>query len=110
MWCPHCCFPYSTRYGLLGLLLLSWIFSIACTAACTFVKAEQNIALGIYGGSVTVYYGLHGAEFNGNCQSGNTQDDRVNTAYAFAILNNLLTSAVLIGCPLVIFNVIKNAN
>jgi len=101
------------RYGLLGLLFLSWIFSIACTAACTFLKVEQNIALGafgIYGGSATVYYGLHGAEFAGNCVSGNTGDDRINTAYAFAILNNLLTSAVLIGCPLVIFNVIKDAN
>jgi len=99
------------RYGLLGLLVFSWIFSIASTAACTFVKAEQNIS-SLYGVSATAttYFGLHGAEIRGTCHSFDTAEDRINTAYAFAILNNLLTSAVLIGCPLVIFNVIKDVN
>jgi len=100
-----------TRYGLLGLVLLSWIFSIACTVACTFVKIKYSSgSIAGYGYSEAYFLGFHGAEIQGQCARGDIEDDRVQTAYAFAILNTLLTSTVLIGCPLVIFNVIKDVN
>ncbi|CAJ1964516.1 unnamed protein product [Cylindrotheca closterium] len=104
------------RYGLLGLILLSWIFSIACTTACTFIEVEQNtkVFLGMgsqyntnYSGKF--YLGLRGAEYGGECTTGDMGEDRIRTAYAFGVINNLLTTAALIGVPLVLFNVIKNA-
>ena len=105
----------SARYGLLGLILLSWIFSIACTVACTFVKIKQTASVFLGEGSIynTVhsneyFLGLRGAEYGGQCSTGDIGEDRVRTAYAFGVINNLLTTAALIGVPLVLFNVIKD--
>lgn len=106
---------HSLRYGLLGLILLSWIFSIACTVACTFIKIEQSSTFQGFGSfydssqlSTEFYVGLRGAEYGGVCSSGDMGEDRIRTAYAFGVINNLLTSAALVGVPLVLFNVIKD--
>jgi len=103
------------RYGLLGLIFLSWIFSVACTSACTFVKVKQTATINLGLGSNfntqhtdSYYLGLRGAEYAGDCTTGDIGEDRVRTAYAFGVINNLLTTAALIGVPLVLFNVIKD--
>ncbi|KAL3937594.1 MAG: hypothetical protein SGBAC_007334 [Bacillariaceae sp.] len=104
------------RYLLLGLIALSWIFSVACTVACTFVKITQTATVFVGFGSPynsvqsdAYYLGLRGAQYGGVCTSGDIEEDRVRTAYAFAVINNLLTTAALIGIPLVMFNVIKDS-
>mmetsp|Transcript_30474 Transcript_30474/g.73104 ORF Transcript_30474/g.73104 Transcript_30474/m.73104 type:complete len:283 (-) Transcript_30474:328-1176(-) len=102
------------RYGLFGLIVLSWMFSIACTVTCTFVKVTQTatVDLGVDSIYNTVYsteyfLGMRGIEVSGECNTGDLGEDRINTAYAFGVINNLLTTAALIGVPLVILNVIK---
>ena len=80
-------------------MFLSWIFSIACTTACTFVKvAHSSIYL-----TDTYYLGLRGVEYYGVCASGDIEDDRVRTAYAFAVLNILFTTIALVVCLFVVF-------
>lgn len=37
------------------------------------------------------------------------ESEHVSTAYAFAIINIILTTCMLLGCLLVVFNVIKNS-
>jgi len=97
------------RYGMLGLLSLSLIFSIACTAACTFVKIQPTSTTS-FSSSEELFLGLHGVETRGVCIRGDLQDNRIRAAYAFAVMNNLLTSAALIGCTLVVCsNVIQVA-
>lgn len=103
--------------------MLSWIFSIACTVACTFVKITQTTtAFAGYGSaysntpaqsyaSYEYFFGFQGADLgNGECTTADIEDDRIRTAFAFAVINNILTTASLIGAPLVMFNVTKDAD
>ncbi|KAL3937592.1 MAG: hypothetical protein SGBAC_007332 [Bacillariaceae sp.] len=99
------------RYGLLGLTLVSWIFSIACSSACTFVKITTTISSLYYTSTVAPvesFFGFGGVEVAGECNSYLLQDGRVLTAMAFAILNCLFTTVALIGVPLVLFNKIQD--
>jgi hypothetical protein len=95
----------------LGLILLSWIFSIACTTACTFVKITQT-SNGLFGYDPDQYefsFGLRRVEIAGECYSTvDTIEAHILTAFAFGVLNCLLTSAALIGVALVLFNVFKD--
>ena len=52
---------------------------------------------------------MRGLEVNGECVTGDIGDDRVRTAYAFAVINILLTTTALIGCLVVVLNQIKEA-
>lgn len=91
------------RWVMIALIAVSLIFSIACTAACSFVDTELSVDTP-FGGEITGEgsFGF-GCGYSGS-------DKRVDTAYAFAIINNLLTSAVLVGTALVQLNALKVVN
>lgn len=89
------------RYLLLGLIVLSWSFSIACIRACTFVNVKTI--------NSEYYLGLRGFQIYEECTTSDIAEDRVRTAYAFGVINNLLTTAALIGVLLAMFNVIKDS-
>eukprot|EP00980_Cylindrotheca_fusiformis_P010006 scaffold2214_cov139-Cylindrotheca_fusiformis.AAC.3 len=38
------------RWVIFGLMIVSWIFSVAVTASCTFLKYEDKVSLNNYGG------------------------------------------------------------
>jgi len=94
------------RYAIVGLLFLSWIFSVSCTATSTFVKitVTSSSSFAGFGASSTseAWFGLpdHGG------------DSRVETAYAFGVINTLLTTIAMIACLLVVLpvNAIKDVN
>lgn len=77
------------------------------------MKVTQTVTqftpYGSTGEPLEIFFGFRGAEFGGVCHPGSVEDDRVLTAMAFAVINNLLTTAALIGVPLVLFN-IKGVN
>jgi len=102
------------RWAMVGLIALSWIFSVACTAACTFVDMKyEGTVPNFYGGGVVATPITLEVSFGFQCVSGPNsqgqggvvgQDSRADAAYAFAVINNLLTTAVLAGIVLVQLN------
>mmetsp|Transcript_32214 Transcript_32214/g.78292 ORF Transcript_32214/g.78292 Transcript_32214/m.78292 type:complete len:304 (+) Transcript_32214:389-1300(+) len=84
------------RWAILGLISLSWIFSVAATSACTFMKINMP--------TQTAWVGLNAYE---NPVDGCTRfvsiDNRNNPAFTFAVFNCLLTSLGLVGMVLMQF-------
>lgn len=76
----------AVRWMLLGLTGVSWIFSVAATAACTFVKVD------LLGSEIGV--GLNAYEDpEDGCTTFAVSASRNNPAFTFAVFNCLLTTA-----------------
>lgn len=80
----------SFRWILCLLLLLSWIFSVAATAACTFLTVE------LFGTEVDV--GFNSFENpDGGCTVFDSKESRNGPAFTFAVFNCLLTTMGVVG-------------
>jgi hypothetical protein len=77
----------------LGLILLSWIFSVAATAACTFLKVGSDGGMGL-----NAY-----DHPNEGCTFIDDAEFRNNPAFTFAVFNCLLTSLGVVGIFLMQF-------
>jgi hypothetical protein len=84
------------RWALLGLILLSWIFSVAATAACTFLKVE------LFGSEVGVGFNAYD-DPNEGCTTFDASENRNGPAFTFAVFNCLLTTLGVVGIFLMQF-------
>jgi hypothetical protein len=84
------------RWALLGLIIFSWIFSVAATAACTFLKIE------LFGTEVGVGFNAF-KEPNEGCTTIDAAEDRNGPAFTFAVFNCLLTTLGVLGIFLMQF-------
>jgi hypothetical protein len=84
------------RWVLLGLVLLSWIFSVAATAACTFLKVE------LFGSEIGVGFNAYD-DPNEGCTTFGASENRNGPAYTFAVFNCLLTTLGVVGIFLMQF-------
>jgi hypothetical protein len=84
------------RWVLLGLILLSWIFSVAATAACTFLKVE------LFGSEIGVGFNAYD-DPNEGCTTFGASENRNGPAYTFAVFNCLLTTLGVVGIFLMQF-------
>lgn len=84
------------RWAALGLISLSWIFSVAATSACTFMKIDIR--------GQEAWVGLNAYEHpQDGCTRFTSIDNRNNPAFTFAVFNCLLTSLGLVGMMLMQF-------
>eukprot|EP00980_Cylindrotheca_fusiformis_P026418 scaffold16125_cov52-Cylindrotheca_fusiformis.AAC.2 len=89
------------RWVLVGLISLSWIFSVAATASCSFL----NIDVPFVG---EMHFGFNSVEEDGEggCTSFDSTRERNGAAYTFAVFNCLLTTAGVVGILLLQFFVL----
>jgi len=84
------------RWAALGLISLSWIFSVATTSACTFMKISIR--------GQEAWVGLNAFEHpQDGCTRFTSIENRNNPAFTFAVFNCLLTSLALVGMVLMQF-------
>eukprot|EP00980_Cylindrotheca_fusiformis_P014081 scaffold3682_cov70-Cylindrotheca_fusiformis.AAC.3 len=88
------------RWVLVGLISLSWIFSVAATAACTFLNVD------VYGREMHLGFNSF-AEEDGGCTTFGSSINRNSPAFTFAVFNCLLTTAGVAGIFLLQFVLTK---
>ncbi|CAJ1964518.1 unnamed protein product [Cylindrotheca closterium] len=89
-------FHANFRWAILGLISLSWIFSVAATSACTFLN------INIRGQDAWVGLNAYEHPVDG-CTRFTSVQNRNNPAFTFAVFNCVLTSIGIIGMVLMQF-------
>eukprot|EP00980_Cylindrotheca_fusiformis_P012219 scaffold2973_cov67-Cylindrotheca_fusiformis.AAC.6 len=88
------------RWVLVGLISLSWIFSVAATAACTFLTVVA------YGKEIHIGFNSF-EDGDGGCTTFGSSINRNSPAFTFAVFNCLLTTAGVAGIFLLQFVLTK---
>jgi len=84
------------RWSILGLISLSWLFSVATTAACTFLKINMK--------GTDTWVGMNAYEHpTDGCTRFSSLDARNNPAFTFAVFNCVLSFVGVFGMMLMQF-------
>eukprot|EP00980_Cylindrotheca_fusiformis_P012217 scaffold2973_cov67-Cylindrotheca_fusiformis.AAC.4 len=94
-------FHDKVRWALVGLISVSWIFSVAATASCTFLKVNAHLA-------EDLHVGFNSYEFrDSGCISFDRLISSTGASFTFAVFNCLLTTAGVAGIFLMQFVLTK---
>eukprot|EP00980_Cylindrotheca_fusiformis_P012215 scaffold2973_cov67-Cylindrotheca_fusiformis.AAC.2 len=92
-------FHDNARWTLVGLISVSWIFSVAATASCTFLTVQAHLV-------EDLHVGFNSYE-DGGCITFNRLISSNSAAFTFAVFNCLLTTAGVAGIFLMQFVLTK---